>query len=267
MRISGCLHLAIFAALFPLVSSSQLSFQSQPTTSTSTLVDALSADPDYTSLLRLLQKARLIPTLNRLNGSTLFAPTNDAIKRHTSNSLWRTVLGDDTFVINDNVQEQLRQQLFYHLLNYSLTTLPVGPHPQILKTLHFPEFPLEPPSREPPPSPPWMPIPGGTLGGEPQRLRIMARDEATWVGVDAFGKGGAELVKGQVDAGNGILLGIADVMDVPLDLGLSTSTPRPFTGTDIQLSQHASFRSIHLRLTFIKFLIQKSRSFSIVLRS
>jgi solute carrier family 25 carnitine/acylcarnitine transporter 20/29 len=225
MRLWGCLPLAVFAALFPFVSpSSQLSWQSQPTISTSTLVDALNADPDYTSLLSLLQKARLIPTLNRLNGSTLFAPTNDAIKRQTSsNSLWRTVLAEDALIINDNVQEQLRQQLFYHLLNYSLTTLPVGPHPQILKTLHFPEIPLEPPSREPPPSPPWMPIPGGTLGGEPQRLRITARDEATWVGVDAFGKGGAELVKGQVNAGNGVLFGIADVLDVPLDLGLSIS--------------------------------------------
>lgn len=48
----------------------------------STLVDALSADPDYSSLLRLLQRADLILTLNKLNGSTLLAPTNDAIKQH-----------------------------------------------------------------------------------------------------------------------------------------------------------------------------------------
>jgi solute carrier family 25 carnitine/acylcarnitine transporter 20/29 len=221
MRLWGCLPLAIVAVLFPPVSPSQLSWQSQPAISSSTLVDALSADPDYTSLLRLLQKARLIPTLNRLNGSTLFAPTNDAIKRHTSsNALWRTITEVDTFVMNDNVQEQLRQQLFYHLLNYSVTTLPVESHPQVHETLLFPDIPLEPPSREPPPSPPWMPIPGGTLGGEPQRLRIAARDEAAWVGVDAFGNGGAEMVKGLVDAGNGVLIGIADVVDVPLDLGL-----------------------------------------------
>src|SRR5580693_7458774 len=105
MRLWGCLPLAVFAALFPFVSpSSQLSWQSQPTISTSTLVDALNADPDYTSLLSLLQKARLIPTLNRLNGSTLFAPTNDAIRRHPPLSRLSSLAGD-------NVNEQLRQEL------------------------------------------------------------------------------------------------------------------------------------------------------------
>ncbi|KAJ6621583.1 hypothetical protein B0H10DRAFT_2162956 [Mycena sp. CBHHK59/15] len=198
--------------LLPLalpVTPSQLSIQS------TTLVDALSADPDYTSLLRLLQRARLIPTLNRLNGSTFFAPTNDAIHRNT---LWGAVVDDATFIISDNVQEQLRQQLFYHLINYSLPAMPDPPSVQVLKTLHFPRSPLEPPSREPPPSPPWMPIPGGTLGSEPQRLRVAARDQGVWAGVDAFGKGGVEIVKGKVDAGNGILLGIDNVLVPPPDL-------------------------------------------------
>lgn len=172
-----------------------------------TLVDALSADPDYTSLLRLFQTARLIPTLNKLNGSTLFAPTNDAITRH-ANPLWLSVVEDDHLVLKDNVQEKLRQELFYHLLNDSLRLpLATEPYLRVLKTLHFPRAPVKPPSHEPPPSPPWMPIPGGTLGGEPQRLRITARDGETWVGVDAFGKGGAKVIKDQVDAGNGILLG------------------------------------------------------------
>ena len=62
-------------------------------------MDALNEDPDYTSLLNLLQKARLIPTLNRLNGSTLFAPTNDAIKRH---SFWTSIHQD----LNDNAHEK-----------------------------------------------------------------------------------------------------------------------------------------------------------------
>src|SRR5271170_8123863 len=98
--------------LVPFVSSRSVQFN----ISSTTLVDALSADPDFTSLLRLLQRARLIPTLNRLNGSTLFAPTNDAIKRHTSsNSLWNTALQDDQLSLNDNVHEQLRQELLYHL--------------------------------------------------------------------------------------------------------------------------------------------------------
>jgi solute carrier family 25 carnitine/acylcarnitine transporter 20/29 len=64
-----------------------------------------------------------------------------------------------------------------------------------------------------------MPTPGGTLGGEPQRLRVAAREDNAWVGVDAFGNGGSQIIKGQTDAGNGILLGIADVLDPPPDLG------------------------------------------------
>ncbi|KAJ7099615.1 hypothetical protein C8R43DRAFT_1092346 [Mycena crocata] len=190
-------------------------FSAQIAIQSTTLVDALSADPDYTSLLRLLQRARLIPTLNRLNGSTLFAPTNDAIKRH---DLWSAVV-DDNFIVSDNIQEQLRQQLFYHLLNYTLPAVPEPPHPpQVLQTLHFPRSPLEPPSKEPPPLPPWMPVPGGSLGSEPQRLRVAARDQGAWVGVDAFGKGGVEIVKGKVDAGNGLLLGIDGVLVPPPDL-------------------------------------------------
>lgn len=188
------------------------------TTTTPTLVDALSADPDYTSLLRLLQRARLIPTLNRLNGSTLFAPTNDAVKRHiATNPLWHNALHADSLA--DNVQEQLRQQLFYHLLNYSIQALPDSSNPQTHRTLLFPSTPLEPPSREPPPSPPWLPIPGGTLGGAPQRLRISSRNEEVWVGVDASGNAGAHIVKGLTDGGNGVLFGIADVLEPPPDLG------------------------------------------------
>ncbi|KAF7339770.1 Carnitine/acyl carnitine carrier [Mycena venus] len=180
-----------------------------------TIVDFLSDDPDYTSLITLLQRARLIPTLNRLNDSTFFAPTNDAIERH---GLWNTVVADDSFIVNDNIHEQLRQQLFYHLLNYSLPALPDEPNPLFCRTLHFPRSPLEPPSRDPPPSPPWMPIPGGSLGGAPQRLRVAARGQDAWVGVDAFGKHGVEIVKGRIDAGNGVLLGIDGVLEPPPNL-------------------------------------------------
>ncbi|KAJ6509385.1 hypothetical protein C8R47DRAFT_965641 [Mycena vitilis] len=187
----------------------------QVSISSRTLVDALSADPDYTSLITLLQRARLIPTLNRLNGSTFFAPTNDAIARH---ALWNYAATDGTSKFSDNIKEQLRQQLFYHLINYSLPAMPDAPHPQVLQTLHFPRTPLQPPTPAPPPSPPWMPIPGGSLGGAPQRLRVAARDQGAWVGVDAFGKGGVEIVKGKIDAGNGVLLGIDGVLEPPPDL-------------------------------------------------
>ena len=202
--------------LFPFVAPSQVPWSLSTST---TLVDALSADPDYTSLLRLLQRARLIPTLNKLNRSTLFAPTNDAIKRHSSrNPLWASLLQHD-HQLDDNVQERLRHQLFYHLFKYSILSLPTDQHTQTHKTLLFPH-PLQPTSPNPPSSPPWMPTPGGTLGGEPQRLRVAARDDEAWVGVDAFGNGGSQIIKDQVDAGNGILFGIADVLDPPPDLGL-----------------------------------------------
>lgn len=190
-----------------------------PAPLTSTLIDALSADPDYTLLLRLVQRAKLVPTLNKLNGSTLFAPTNDAIERHRKdrkNSIWSTALSHDEGSLADNIQLALRQSLFYHLLNYTLDAIPDTVTPQ--HTLHFPELPIEPPSNDPPPSPPWLPLPGGLLGGEPQRLRTAIRDGAAFVGVDFQGKGGARAVKDKVVTGNGLLYGIDNVLDVPQNL-------------------------------------------------
>lgn len=226
MRLWGCIPLPLLA-LLPLVQSAQVAFQTNATVFSKNLVDYLSADPDYTSLLRLLQQARLIPTLNRLNGSTLFAPTNDAIKRHSdSNTLWHNALWEDDTSLRDNIREKLRQELFYHLLNRTVSELPKGDVPSVYKTLHYPRTPLEPPSRDPPPHPPWMPIPGGTLGGEPQRLRAALRDSAGWVGVDAFGGGGAEVVKEPVMTSNGALVGIGDVLQVPPDVGVYQSLLR-----------------------------------------
>lgn len=220
MRLWPALRYTLVALVLSPVAScygAQVAWSSNTTTTSKTLITALSDDPDYESLLKLIMRARLVPTLNRLNGSTLFAPTNDAIKKHKG---WRSMLQDDATDLKDNVQEQLRQQLWYHLLNYSISDLPNNePNPQVHKTLHFPHTPVDPPSKEPPPYPPWMPIPGGTLGGEPQRLRVAAREGRAFVGVDAFGTGGAEITKGKVDAGNGVLLGIADVLEPPSDLG------------------------------------------------
>ncbi|KAF9076124.1 carnitine/acyl carnitine carrier [Rhodocollybia butyracea] len=218
LKALGFLSLA-FAAQLPMNAS---------ITST-TLVTVLSADPDYESLLRLIQLAHLIPTLNRLSGSTLFAPTNDAISRHPP---WKSILDDHQ--IHDNVQEQLRQQLYYHLINYTVSS--VAEQVTVLKTLHYPHTPVSPPSREPPPNPPWLPIPEGTLGEEPQRLRLGGRGKNGYVGVDAFGKGGVQIVKGQVDAGNGAVLGISEVLEPPSNLASV-------------LSQHDSVSYFHKVLT------------------
>ena len=213
MRFCNCIPLSLLA-LTVSTTASQASWQSQ----SNTLVDVLSNDKDYTLLLPLLQRARLIPTLNKLNGSTFFAPTNDAIKRHADKSiLWQSLLSETHSLVPDNVQEQLRQQLFYHLLNYSLIKLPEDSSTQTLKTLHFPQFPPDS-SPHDPPSSPWFPIPHGLLGDQPQRLRLASRDGSTWVGVDASGSGGAELVKERVEATNGVIYGIAKVLEPPADL-------------------------------------------------
>jgi solute carrier family 25 carnitine/acylcarnitine transporter 20/29 len=215
-----CLPLAVLTFL-PAAFGSQVPLsplQPLPVVQSTTLIDALSADGNYTRLLSLLQHSRLVPTLNRLNGSTFFAPTNDAIQQH---ELWSAASASDDSYANlaDNIQEKLRQQLFYHLLNHSITSLPIKQHPKVLKTLHFPHIPVEPPSKNPPPNPPWLPIPGGSLGGEPQRLRWAARDNATWVGTDYAGNSGIQLVRPKVDTGNGVLLGIGGVLEPPKDLG------------------------------------------------
>ena len=225
MRIARYIYLSFIsttttlAAQIPLHSSSSGGL----TIASINLIDALSADPDYTSLLRLLQRARLIPTLNKLNGSTFFAPTNDAIERHRSRSaLWHTALHDGIEPFKDNIQEQLRQELFYHLLNYTIPAqngLEVT-EVQVHKTLHFPKTLVEPPSDDPVPAPPWLPVPGGSLGGEPQRVRLASRGEdGAWVGVDTFGLGGVKMIKGYVNVSNGVLLGVDNVLPVPPDLG------------------------------------------------
>jgi len=202
--------------VFALVLAAHLSITLQSTT----LTDVLSRDKDFESILALFQHARLIPTLNSLNGSTLFAPTNDAIDRHKQSfPLWSSVLENDGFAITDNVREQLRQQLFYHLLNYSIAdhhdTL------QTLQTLLYPHKPPDPLTHDSPPYPPWMPIPSGTLGKDSQRLRAVLthKKDAGKIGVDAFQNGGTHIVKGMINAGNGIIFGIDDVLEPPPDLG------------------------------------------------
>jgi solute carrier family 25 (mitochondrial carnitine/acylcarnitine transporter), member 20/29 len=216
------LPLSLLSLLVPAAYSAQVTLQADATILSTNIVDALSADPDYTSLLSLLQRAKLIPTLNKLNATTVFAPTNDAIKRQAEhNSIWQVALDSEDESLRDNIQEKLRQELFYHILDFTLAALPDGDEPEVLKTMHFPRKPTEPPTQEPPPSPPWMPRPGGTLGGEPQRLRMATRDAAAWIGVDAFGRGGAEVHKEVVNASNGLLIGIDEVLQVPPDLGAS----------------------------------------------
>ncbi|KAI0375422.1 FAS1 domain-containing protein [Pilatotrama ljubarskyi] len=219
MRPWACIPLGLLAFI-PLAAPAQLPLhQAAPSIQSFTILEGLYADPDYESLIKLLQRAKLIPTLSKLNGTTFFAPTNDAIKRHSSsNVLWERALDDSAAGLPDNLQLRLRQELFYHLLNYTLPIIPTEQTPQEHKTLLYPRDTTEPPTQEPPPYPPWMPIPNGTLGTEPQRLRLSYRDNAVRAGVDASGKDGVKAIKDPVEAANGLLLGLEEVLEMPPDL-------------------------------------------------
>jgi len=113
----------------------------------------------------------------------------------------------------------LREQLLYHLVNYNITP-PQDSTTQTLETLHFPKRSTDSPT-EPPAPPPWLPVPEGTLGKDSQRLRLASRDGSLWLGTDAFGQGGVKVVKQQVNASNGIVYGISDMLDVPPSLGMA----------------------------------------------
>ncbi len=123
------------------------------------LIDLLSQSPEHTILVRLLQRTRLVPTLNRLQefddgrGLTILAPTNDAFLRKKqeqvavrestlgaasdSPTFWQYLLDDEwqaenvasssqciwnngVCVAASNVNAVARQHLLYHVFNYTL---------------------------------------------------------------------------------------------------------------------------------------------------
>ncbi|GAA5861216.1 hypothetical protein JCM3774_002230 [Rhodotorula dairenensis] len=184
-----------------------------PPPDTTHLVDLLSASQDHRLLLAAFQRTRLIPTLNRLNGSTLFAPTDEAIRRERdgdSESVWAavaTLAADDGDweghgEEHDNFQLALRDTLLYHVLNYTIVPAPASnssnstlpaPHkplpfdiPTLHETLYYPSFapynksfPAPPtlPGTEPDQPDPDAPDdrPEGLLHGQGQRLRIVRK--------------------------------------------------------------------------------------------
>lgn len=213
-----------------------------------TLVDLLSASPDHSHLLHLLQRARLIPTLNLLNGSTFFAPVNSAFEDEVRAEeqvedkvfTWAlTAKGSPD--LPDNVQTALRQRILYHILNY---TLPYEPEaapterPDMLETLLFP-LPGRDPDAPGEPGKDPKPRVKGMLGGRGQQLRIIRRadsksrriegDPATFVGVDSQGRGGSAVISGQngtaVRARNGVLISLQKVLRAPPSLASLLSDP------------------------------------------
>jgi len=203
--------------LIPLIAGSSLSLQSQfdsaqpekqtassPVNPSSvTVIDILSSSAEHTILLHLLQRCKLIPTLNLMQGVTLFAPTDDAWQAwanqrtaaderyHDAESLLSQIITSDPSSqsddLADNILFETHQLLLYHMLNY---TLPVAKHSSTAgiseqqdrwiagnvsteTTLLFPSRARHPPSNIPPPHSPWSPLGGtGTLGGKGQKLRL-----------------------------------------------------------------------------------------------
>lgn len=154
MRCIG-LWLAVSAILVAGQQTPFLSSTTPVTTASLSLVDLLTSSTNHTLLLRAFQRARLIPLLNKLNGSTLFAPTDEAIKlerkRESMTGLqqahaehqfglwtyateefslsdrvgeereWDGVTAyDSLYPARDNLQLELRDTLLFHLLNYTL---------------------------------------------------------------------------------------------------------------------------------------------------
>lgn len=241
--------------------------------STSTIIDVLSSSEDFSTLLRLLQRTKLVPAINSLGNGTLFAPTNDAFARARqeggSLAAWALEDGDEqddaSLVMQDNILHRTRGLLLYHLLNYSLPLPDPSPpsddppptklsstsnrppifsvdFPHPFETLLFPA----PPTQDRPSKPgPWLPTPKGQLGSEGQRVRGFWRarveDEGgesdvpeergtkrkgdDWIGVDGKGQRGVRVLGQPMLAGNGVVVRVDGVLEVPTDVGASRSVP------------------------------------------
>ena len=177
---------------------------------------------------RLLQRARLVTTLNKLSNSTLFAPTNDAIRSALADEpALAAALADGAEPLADNIQARLRATLLYHTLNQTLAYNVSADGPKrvaMFETLLLPHpdegtgRPGEPPERPGPPD--------SLLGGEGQRLRLSRRANTTFVGVDALGEGGVAIVKPAVRAHNGVLVGVGKMLEPPKSLRARASHSR-----------------------------------------
>lgn len=175
-------------------------------------MSTLSASSKHGTFVHLLQRAKLVPMLSRLNGS-IFAPTDEAWKQWDDEHRpedeqrsygWLGAAGLDEWLVDDstahaelakrigsagvddaeriraeadNLNWALRQHLLYHILNYTLTEHDWAPRAEsnmsIETTLLFPAGRAPTPSPIPEPGTPWTPGRGhGLLGDHGQRLRL-----------------------------------------------------------------------------------------------
>lgn len=218
-----------------------------------TTIDILSSSGNHSTFLHLLQRTKLVPTLNLVQGSTVFAPTDEAWRawgeaKGVGVRAFINGDGDAREEVTDNILFGLRQHLLYHILNYTIHDVPSKAESYVTTetTLLFPNRPIMPPSpHKPPTGSPWMPQGGdGDLGGMGQQLRLHHEDGAPrTVGCDSDGEGGAEVweewpVKkkerkvddGEIEsfrktdggvryASNGVVIALNRVMDPPSSIG------------------------------------------------
>ncbi|KZT57878.1 hypothetical protein CALCODRAFT_482866 [Calocera cornea HHB12733] len=203
-----------------------------------TLIDIVSQSPNHQLLMRLLQRTKLVPTMNMLNNSVFFAPDDNAITKQiegTPSSLWNEALwaaDEGSGGGRDNIQYELRQHLLYHLVplpNFNATERPRPPltfpsvRPESHSTLYYPGKPIQGPSPAPPPGSPWMPLPGGVLAKMPQRLRVIEKDGVKLAAVDWKGEGGIPLTS-LPEAINGEVWSVDTVIPLPPTLGAIASS-------------------------------------------
>ncbi|KAK0542810.1 hypothetical protein OC846_006448 [Tilletia horrida] len=212
-----------------------------------TPVDLLARSANHTIFVRLLQRSRIIPTINNLilfgdgRGITILAPTNDAFLSSRDSDRWLRFAqspDDSSQHALSNSNELLRQQLLYHILNFTLpysnasaATLPL--RPVLRQTLHFPSRHLFDPAKpdDPksrpwpiphPPAPPFMPgfDPDALLGTQGQVLRISSINltssaSALVFGSDHQGRGGVVALAEDRTSDIGVIVSINGVLDLP----------------------------------------------------
>lgn len=216
--------------------ASQIPFASEETDTPihplrTTIVDLLSQDGNYTHLVLALQRSRLIPTINRLhNGSTLFAPTNNAIElvaAREEDPLWSLALPENLQqTYSDNINAQLRRTLLYHLLNVTLPLEWNISDPILLPTMLFPH-PMKAGHEKPGGPFPDAPDIHSLLGNASQVLRFSASKDwssantSFTVGCDAQGEGGLSVNTAKIVNGtNGVIFPLeSGVLQLPASAG------------------------------------------------
>ncbi len=172
-----------------------------------TTIDILSSSPNHSIFIHLLQRTKLIPTLNLIPESTIFAPVDEAWRKWSEEEdgkdlkVFLSMEGrqdNQDELVADNILFHLRQHLLYHILNYTLTVpIEFQPSPFITteSTLLFPSREIMHPSPAPPPNSPWLPQGGtGSLGGKGQKVRVeFEGDGVIAVGGKASGEEGVEI--------------------------------------------------------------------------